>query len=148
MASLGRYLLAAFGLAAVLLGVLAAVYVSGFGRHDAASDISRSRKTANGLFMVSIEPENGAVRQGELHSWLVTVTTASGQPVEYAAIDVSGGMPEHNHGLPTSPQVTDYLGNGHYRIEGMKFTMRGWWQLRLSISAAAGSDTVVFNLAL
>ena len=148
MASLGRYLLAACGLAAVLLGVLAAVYVSGFGRHDPSSDVSRSRTTANGLFKVSIEPEKGAVRQGELHAWLVTVTTATGQPVEYAAIDVSGGMPEHNHGLPTSPQVTDYLGNGHYRIEGMKFTMGGWWQLRLSISAAAVCDTVVFNWAL
>ncbi|WP_320410175.1 FixH family protein [Mesorhizobium sp. Root157] len=145
---MGRYLLAACCLAAVLLGVLAAVYVSGFGRHEADSDISRSRKTVNGLFTVSIEPESSTVWQGDLHAWLVTVKTASGKPVEYAAIDVSGGMPEHNHGLPTSPQVTGYLGNGHYRIEGMKFTMRGWWQLRLSISAAAGSDTVVFNLAL
>jgi hypothetical protein len=145
---LGRYLLTAFGLAAVLLGILAAVYVSGFGRHDEGSDFSRSRKTANGLFMVSIRPESGIVRQGELHSWLVTVKTASGKPVEYAAIDVFGGMPEHNHGLPTSPQATGYLGQGRYRIDGMKFTMRGWWQLRLSISAAAGSDTVVFNLAL
>ena len=57
-------------------------------------------------------------------------------------------MPQHNHGLPTSPQATDYLGDGRYRIEGLKFTMTGWWQLRFAISAPAGSDTVVFNVML
>ncbi|TIW92933.1 MAG: auxin-binding protein, partial [Mesorhizobium sp.] len=35
-----------------------------------------------------------------------------------------------------------------YRIDGLKFTMSGWWQLRFAISAAAGSDTVVFNIVL
>ncbi len=65
-----------------------------------------------------------------------------------AAIDISGGMPQHDHGLPTSPQVADYLGQGRYRIDGVKFTMAGWWQLHLAISAAAGSDTVVFNVVL
>jgi hypothetical protein len=146
---LGRYLLVALGLAAMLLGILAVVYFSGIGQRDAANGLSRSMKTTNGLFTVAIRPESGVVRQGEVHSWLVTVTTASGKPVEYAAIDVSGGMPEQSHqGLPTSPQVTGYLGKGRYRIDGLNFNMRGWWQLRLSISAAAGSDTVVFNFGL
>ena len=148
MASLGRYLLAACGLAAVLLGVLAAVYVSGFGRHDPSSDVSRSRTTANGLFKVSIEPEKGAVRQGELHAWLVTVTTATGQPVEYAAIDVSGGMPEHNHGLPTQPEVTAELGNGDYRVEGIKFQMPGWWTMTVTVAASEQQDAATFNLVL
>jgi hypothetical protein len=57
-------------------------------------------------------------------------------------------MPQHDHGLPTSPQATEYLGGGRYRIEGIEFTMRGWWQLRFGISAAAGSDSVVFNIVL
>ncbi|TIX45261.1 MAG: auxin-binding protein, partial [Mesorhizobium sp.] len=81
-------------------------------------------------------------------AWLLTLKTVKGDPVEGAAIAVSGGMPQHNHGLPTSPQATDYLGEGRYRIDGLKFTMSGWWQLRLAISAAAGSDTVVFNVVL
>ena len=91
---------------------------------------------------------NAASWQGELQSWLLTLKTAAGAPVEGAAIIVSGGMPQHNHGLPTSPQATDYLGEGRYRIDGVKFTMSGWWQLRFAISAAAGSDSVVFNIVL
>ncbi len=147
MASLWRYLLAGLGLAALLAGVLAIVYLTA--PHSAPGpDIARSKKTANGLFVAGIQPERGTVRQGELHSWLLTLKTVAGAPVEGAAISVSGGMPQHNHGLPTSPQATDYLGEGRYRIEGLKFTMSGVWQLRFAISAAAGSDSVVFNVVL
>ena len=57
-------------------------------------------------------------------------------------------MPEHNHGLPTSPEMTGQLDGGRYRIEGVKFSMPGWWELKFDISAAAGSDSVTFNLVL
>ncbi|RRH98124.1 auxin-binding protein [Mesorhizobium tamadayense] len=147
MASIWRYVLAGLGLAALLVGILAVVYLTA--PHSASGpDTSRSKKTASGLFMASFEPERGVIRQGELQSWLLTLKTAAGAPVEGAAITVSGGMPQHNHGLPTSPQATDYLGGGRYRIDGVKFTMSGWWQLRFAISAAAGSDSVVFNIVL
>ncbi|PDQ19789.1 auxin-binding protein [Mesorhizobium sanjuanii] len=149
MALLWRYVLAGLGLAALLAGILSVVYLTT--RHApqlAGTDISRSKTTAHGLFVASFEPEKGAIRQGELQSWLLTLKTVAGTPVQGAAISVSGGMPQHNHGLPTSPQATDYLGDGRYRIEGLKFTMSGLWQLHFAISAAAGSDTVVFNVLL
>ncbi|TIV44849.1 MAG: auxin-binding protein, partial [Mesorhizobium sp.] len=64
--------------------------------HSASGpDLSRSKKTANGLFVASFEPERGVIRQGELQSWLLTLKTAAGAPVEGAAITVSGGMPQH-----------------------------------------------------
>ena len=147
MASIWRYILAGLGLAALLVGIVAAVYLM-LPKPAPAPDISRSKSTANGLFVASFEPERGVIRQGELQSWLLTLKTAAGAPVEGAAITVSGGMPQHDHGLPTSPQATDYLGDGRYRIDGIKFTMSGWWQLRFAISAAAGSDSVVFNIVL
>lgn len=147
LASIWRYVLAGLGLAALLVGILAVVYLTA--PHSAPGpDMSRSKKTASGLFVASFEPERGVIRQGELQSWLLTLKTAAGAPVEGAAITVFGGMPQHNHGLPTSPQATDYLGDGRYRIDGVKFTMSGWWQLRFAISAAAGSDSVVFNIVL
>jgi hypothetical protein len=149
LASLWRYLLAGLGLAALLAGILAVVYLTAPQTAQLADpDTSRSKTTANGLFVASFQPERGVIRQGELQSWLLTLKTVAGAPVEGAAISVSGGMPQHNHGLPTSPQATDYLGDGRYRIDGLKFTMSGWWQLRFAISAAAGSDTVVFNVVL
>jgi hypothetical protein len=149
LASLWRYLLAGLGLAALLAGVLAVVYLTAPRTAQLAGpDTSSSKTTANGLFVARFEPERGGIRQGQLQSWLLTLKTVAGAPVEAAAIGVSGGMPQHNHGLPTSPQATDYLGDGRYRIDGLKFTMSGWWQLRFAISAAAGSDTVVFNVVL
>ncbi|RVD61751.1 auxin-binding protein [Mesorhizobium sp. M2D.F.Ca.ET.185.01.1.1] len=147
MASIWRYILAGLGLAVLLVGIVAAVYLM-LPQPTPGPDISRSKSTANRLFEASFEPERGVIRQGELQSWLLTLKTAAGAPVEGAAITVSGGMPQHDHGLPTSPQATDYLGDGRYRIDGIKFTMSGWWQLRFGISAAAGSDSVVFNIVL
>ena len=119
LASLWRYLLAGLGLAALLAGILAVVYLTAPQTAQlAGADTSRSKTTANGLFVASFQPERGVVRQGELQSWLLTLKTVAGAPVEGAAITVSGGMPQHNHGLPTSPQATDYLGDGRYRIDG------------------------------
>jgi hypothetical protein len=134
------------GILAIAAGVLSAVYLHGMGQKG--PDLSRTKTSAAGLFVATLAPTDAAVRQGQMQSWTLTLKTPSGLPVENAAIDISGGMPQHNHGLPTSPQVTDYLGQGRYRIDGVKFTMSGWWQLRLSISSAAGSDTVVFNIVL
>jgi hypothetical protein len=137
LASLWRYLLAGLGLAALLACILAVVYLTAPQTAQLASpDTSRSKATANRLFVASFQPERGVLK------------TVAGAPVEGAAITISGGMPQHSHGLPTSPQATDYLGDGRYRIDGLKFTMSGWWQLRFAISAAAGSDTVVFNVVL
>ncbi|RVA55208.1 FixH family protein, partial [Mesorhizobium sp. M7A.F.Ca.CA.001.08.1.1] len=149
MASIWRYLLAGLGLAALLVGILAVVFLTApRSSLPAGPDVARTKKTDNGLYVASFVPERGVVRQGELESWLLTLKTKTGASVERAAIAISGGMPQHNHGLPTSPQVTDYLGEGRYRIEGLKFTMSGWWQLRFAISSGAGSDTVLFNVCL
>ena len=145
MASIWRYSLAVLGLAAVLTGIVVAAYWHGSGQ---GPDLSRSRATGSGLFVAAIRPQSGAVRVGELQSWQLTLSTKDGAPVEYAAVDISGGMPRNGTLLPTSPQVADYLGQGRYRIDGMKFSMRGWWQLRLTVSAAQGSDSVVFNIVL
>lgn len=53
----------------------------------------------------------------------------------------------HNtaHGLPTRPQVTPLAVDGTYLIEGMKFSMSGWWEIKLAIEADGGSDKVTFN---
>lgn len=72
----------------------------------------------------------------------------AGMPVEGATISVDGGMPQHGHGLPTTPRVTRALGEGAYQVEGLKFNMGGWWEVKFRIEAAAGVDSVTFNLAL
>ena len=54
-------------------------------------------------------------------------------------------MAQHGHGLPTRPQVTQELSDGTYLIEGMKFSMTGWWEIKLAIESPEGSDKVIFN---
>lgn len=110
-------------------------------------DLARSKPTANGLYMIAIEPEAEPLRQGTLHAWIVSVSTPDGQPVVDARIGVDGGMPQHGHGLPTRPQASD-IGDGRYRIEGMRFNMGGWWVLKLAVEGPAGPDEAEFNLVL
>jgi len=136
----------AFGLVALAIGFLSVVFLTA--PAAPGPDLARTKNSAKGLYALSIAPEAGEPRQGELHAWVVTVKTRQGAPVEGAAISVGGGMPEHAHGLPTSPEATAYLGDGRYRIEGMKFSMPGWWQLKLGVSAPAGADEATFNLVL
>ena len=55
-------------------------------------------------------------------------------------------MPQHGHGLPTQPRVTQEIGDGRYLMEGMKFSMTGWWDMRLAVQAGDVTDGAVFNV--
>ena len=111
-------------------------------------DTSTTRSSDNGLFKVSYTPASGTVPVNQMHQWTLHVETADGQPVENATITLDGDMPQHGHGLPTNPQVTEYLGNGDYLVEGLRFQMGGWWVMDFVITAQDQSDTVRFNMVL
>ncbi len=110
-------------------------------------DMATTKLSQNKLYRVSIAPRKGPPKINVMHAWVLTVATPDGKPVDGAAIAVNGGMPMHGHGLPTAPRVTKYLGGGKYLVEGMKFSMTGWWQLVFTISKPK-ADTVTFNLML
>jgi hypothetical protein len=42
------------------------------------------------------------------------------------------------------PQPQD-LPDGSYLIEGLKFSMTGWWEIKLAIDGPGGADKVTFN---
>lgn len=88
------------------------------------------------------------VRINEMHSWILHIETEEGAPVEGAIIEVAGGMPEHNHGLPTRPRVTAELGGGDYKVDGLRFHMRGYWEIVLSITTDDGNFKVTLPLEL
>ena len=109
-------------------------------------DLSLSRPTLQHKYVVAIHPLPEAIAINQLHAWEVRVTSPAGEPVLHAHIDVDGGMPQHGHGLPTQPGVTQELGDGRYLLEGMKFSMTGWWEIRLKLdSVELGADAVTFN---
>jgi hypothetical protein len=82
---------------------------------------------------VTLEPSVSPVPLNQMHSWTVVLQTSHGEAVADAGITVDGGMPAHDHGLATRPQVTRYLGEGRYLLEGVRFHMAGEWLLRLDI---------------
>jgi hypothetical protein len=106
-----------------------------------------TQTSATQMYRATFTPA-AAIKVGQMHKWNIQVTTADGTPVDSAKILVDGGMPQHGHGLPTKPLVTAHLGDGKHVVEGMKFNMGGWWVVKFRINAAAGADTVVFNLKL
>jgi hypothetical protein len=105
------------------------------------------RATSTGLYRVTLQPPSPLVKR-KLQKVNVGVVDAGGRPVEGARIAVDGGMPEHGHGLPTRPRMTGRIGEGRYEIDGVRFNMGGWWEFKLKIAAAAGTDSVTFNLDL
>lgn len=103
--------------------------------------------TGKRLYRVAWTSTPSPVPMLALHAWTITITDAAGAPVDDARVTVLGGMPAHNHGLPTTPAVRG-LGGGRYLVEGLKFHMPGAWVVAFRIKAAAGTDAVSFPFEL
>jgi len=128
--------LAAIGFAAMALGC---------STPPANLDLSLDKQTTAGLYRVALQPPAQTPAINQMHAWKVKLAGPDGSPVRSAHFKVDGGMPQHGHGLPTQPRVTRELEAGTYLLEGMKFSMTGWWEVKLAIDAAAGADQVTFN---
>jgi hypothetical protein len=105
------------------------------------------RTSGAGLYTATLIPTE-SLRLRKLQTVQVAIANAKGQPIDNADIGIDGGMPQHGHGLPTRPHVTRHIGNGVHEIEGVRFNMGGWWEFKLSITTASGTDLVTFNLKL
>ncbi len=111
-------------------------------------DANGAQVTELGRYQVGYAPSLNPVHINQMHQWVVRITDADGGIVADANIEISGGMPAHDHGLPTAPQATTYLGDGRYLIEGMKFHMNGLWEVVLRIRAGQGMDSLTLSLTL
>jgi len=109
-------------------------------------DLTLQHSSRQGSFVVRLEPPASDTPLNRIHAWQVRVTGIDGAPVTQASIGVQGGMPQHGHGFPTQPRVTRELSPGVYALEGVKFSMTGWWDMRLDIRAGDTADTAVFNI--
>lgn len=111
-------------------------------------DFSTTHASAQGAFSATIRPAIDPIPTNKIHSWTLHLQTPDGKPVENATITLKGDMPQHGHGMPTQPEVSKYLGNGDYLVEGMKFQMTGWWVVDFDVNAGGKTDRVSFNLML
>ena len=74
------------------------------------------------------------VQQG-LNEWTVLVLDAGGNPVD-GTLTITSLMPDHNHGSPTQATITP-KGGGSYDVAGINLSMRGVWQVSLTITSPA-----------
>jgi hypothetical protein len=114
----------------------------------AGLNVSMDRHTNQNRYQVSLRAPAEPVAINKLHAWEILLRTSSGTAVRGAHIAIDGGMPQHGHGFPTQPRATRELGEGRYLLEGMKFSMPGWWEIKLKVDAAAGHDEVTFNTVI
>jgi hypothetical protein len=123
----------------------ATVLLSACGTPAKDLDLSLDKNSAAGVYRVALVPPAQPAAINQMHSWKVRLATTDGAPVHGAKFVVDGGMPQHGHGLPTQPRVTREVGDGMYSLDGMKFSMTGWWEVKLAIDGAPGADKVTFN---
>ena len=140
----------AWALACVSLLVVAAHAVRmgvAMARPVPPTDVGTVKPTVHGRYAVRLAADRDPVPLNRVHRWTVRLTPAAGAAGD-VAVTIDGGMPQHGHGLPTAPRVTGRLPDGRLVVDGMKFSMPGWWELHVRVADAAGTDSVTFNLSL
>jgi hypothetical protein len=131
-----------------LLGLVFTLSLAVTGSFLQAADeqTTQTRTSSNGDFEVTIDSWLKPLQLGRMHAWTAAINNADGQPITNAEIKVGGGMPIHNHGFPTQPEVTKQVEDGVYLIEGIKFSMGGPWVIILDITSGETVDSVAFDI--
>ncbi len=83
-----------------------------------------------------------------IHNWELVFNTADGFPISGAQVSVVGGMPDHDHGLPTAPVVTREIAPGRYLLEGIRFHMPGRWLLTIDVDCDQNSQSASLEFQL
>lgn len=81
-------------------------------------------------------------------TWTLQLRLATGAPVSNAGIAMKAWMPEAEQHGELVPTVSEGLGNGDYRVRQLAFDQLGWWNLKVQVSAAGGTDSLAFNVIL
>lgn len=111
-------------------------------------DPATAQSTDLGRYRIAFASALQPLAINRIHAWVVHVADADGVPVEDAELAVAGGMPAHDHGLPTAPRMTRNLGGGNYLVEGMRFHMGGAWEVVVTVTAREGADSMTWLLEL
>ena len=73
-----------------------------------------------------------------IHAWKLTLENDEGHPLSGCLLVVDGGMPKHDHGLPTRPAINETGVQGEYRLHGLRFHMPGAWELKIKADCPEG----------
>lgn len=112
-----------------------------------ASDQALSVQFSNGMHL-GLQSNLRPISLNQIHSWRLDLKDSANRAVSGAEISVIGGMPEHDHGLPTQPQITGEAEPGSYILQGMRFHMPGLWRLEISIDINGFSEMRLLEFRL
>lgn len=107
-----------------------------------------TRLTQKGLYRITVEKAPTPVPTNRLQTWVVAVTNADGKPLPAAMLAVSGSMPQHGHGMLVDPRASRQTESGRFLVEGLKFHMPGYWEVKFTVTADGRADDLVFTLDL
>ena len=113
-----------------------------------AADQVPFQSTVADYYEVRFDSQPKPIVINQIQSWVMYLQTGDGSCVKGAEITVVGGMPEHNHGLPTAPLVRPGENDCEYLVEGLRFHMSGRWEMSFNIKAGAKTDTLMVSLDL
>lgn len=93
------------------------------------------------------EVAEATVRIGESNQWVVRLADRGHRRLAHANIGVRVWMPETGVESPNRPAAT-YVGDGRYRLDGVRFPRGGWWNVALVVDGRAGVDSLAFNVRI
>lgn len=111
-------------------------------------------KTSNkGSYIAVISIPSNSVPLNTIHSWGLEIINTNTGSLENEKIIISVDMPDHNHGMPTTPSLSLKQDSAHssqsnkkYTIDGLKFQMYGLWRIRFEIVNIEQTEEITFFL--
>lgn len=106
-----------------------------------------SLPTAQALYRVTLHPplEIGINRY---QTWGIFIEDATGKALDQAVVDLRADMPAHGHGLLAQPRIVPGRAPGRYRVEGLRFHMPGYWEIRIQVNQGGKADALLLPVLL
>ncbi len=111
-------------------------------------DLATRQVSRQQHYRAEVRQRGEPVSLNQFQSWVLKIETPDGAPVSGATLSINGGMPQHGHGMQSTPRYKAGAAPGEYLIDGLQFSMPGWWEMNVFISKDKVGDTVTFNFLL
>lgn len=118
---------------------------SGSGEVAPGPDLATSRLSREGVYKVSYsggEPNS----YGLPFSWQVKIEDKNGLPISGAHLSLRLSMPKNGHSPVITGIAVRELGQGLYKVSGIRCDRSGLWRAVLEVHGRGYGDTVSFNL--
>jgi hypothetical protein len=97
----------------------------------------------NRHYRASLRPE--LTQAGQIADWRMLIETPDGKVTASPTLVMQSWMPDAPRVVGDQPRALN-LGDGVFRVDGLRFDRAGWWNLRVRISDAGVTDSLAFNL--